>query len=114
MTAERIDLGDGHSMTWAAWSPDRELNPQFADLPDVEHCTAIVRHDLRPDDDQPHCRERGFCEGAATADSPVTQKLFPAEARWQVESWEPLTLSPSILCHCGDHGYIRNGCWVSA
>lgn len=31
---------------------------------------------------------------------------------WQIESWEPLTLSPSLLCHCGDHGFIRGGRWV--
>lgn len=34
---------------------------------------------------------------------------------WAVESEEPLTLSPSILCRaCGDHGFIRNGKWVRA
>ena len=26
-------------------------------------------------------------------------------------SLEPLTLSPSVLCQCGAHGYIRNGQW---
>ena len=114
MTADRIDLGHGHWLTWASWSPDRDLNPQCADLPDVERCTAIIGHDLRPDDDHPHCRERGFCEGAATMDGPVTSQIFPAGARWQVQSTEPLTLSPSIPCHCGDHGFIRDGRWVAA
>lgn len=29
---------------------------------------------------------------------------------------DPLTLEPSILCPigCGDHGYLRDGIWVSA
>lgn len=36
---------------------------------------------------------------------------------WKVESWEPLTLSPSLLCmrkECGTHGFIREGKWVPA
>lgn len=37
------------------------------------------------------------------------------EPRWNVESWDPLTLSPSILLKtCGLHGFIRNGRWVPA
>lgn len=36
----------------------------------------------------------------------------PAEGKWQVESWEPITLSPSLLCTaCGHHGFLRNGQW---
>lgn len=31
---------------------------------------------------------------------------------WSVESYEPLTLAPSLLCRaCNHHGFIRNGCW---
>ena len=33
---------------------------------------------------------------------------------WTVERWQPLTISPSILCSCGDHGFIREGKWVKA
>lgn len=34
---------------------------------------------------------------------------------WIVESMEPLTLSPSILCStCGHHGFIRKGRWCPA
>jgi hypothetical protein len=38
---------------------------------------------------------------------------------WTVESLEPLTISPSVLCKgdygCGGtHGFIREGKWVSA
>lgn len=35
-------------------------------------------------------------------------------AEWQVLSVEPLTLSPSLLCSCGNHGWIREGKWVEA
>lgn len=45
----------------------------------------------------------------------------PNEARrasdhvWKVESLDPLTLSPSVLCRtCGNHGFIQNGKWVPA
>lgn len=34
---------------------------------------------------------------------------------WDVQSLDPLTLSPSLLCQaCGSHGFIRNGAWVEA
>ena len=39
-----IDLGDGHTLRFTCWKPDRELNPQYADLPDVERVGAIVSH----------------------------------------------------------------------
>jgi hypothetical protein len=40
----------------------------------------------------------------------------PADPRgWQLESLEPLTLSPSVLCmSCQHHGFIRGGKWVPA
>lgn len=31
---------------------------------------------------------------------------------WDVQSLEPLTISPSVLCSCGEHGFIREGRWV--
>lgn len=39
----------------------------------------------------------------------------PAGRGWVVESEEPLTLSPSLLCMtCGHHGFIRDGKWIPA
>jgi hypothetical protein len=38
----------------------------------------------------------------------------PADGKWQVESLDPVTLSPSLLCPCGHHGFIRNGRWEPA
>lgn len=33
---------------------------------------------------------------------------------WKVESWEPLTLAPSLGCAaCGLHGWIRDGSWIT-
>lgn len=114
MAGQEIDLGHGHFLRFAAWQPDRDLNPQFAHLPDVDKCTALIRHPLLPGDQQQHCRDRGYCEGTVTLDGEVTRQIFPDYARWQVELWDPLTLSPSILCHCGDHGHIRGGRWMPA
>jgi len=35
--------------------------------------------------------------------------------KWTVESWAPLTISPSVACRvCGHHGFIRDGRWVPA
>jgi hypothetical protein len=54
----------------------------------------------------------GWDEGFCTFDIPEAAGASP---KWTVESWEPLTLSPSLLQHgCGDHGFIRNGRWVRA
>lgn len=37
------------------------------------------------------------------------------QAKHQLESIEPLTVSPSLLCRrCGNHGFIRESRWVPA
>lgn len=53
------------------------------------------------------------CAGAVTFDVPEAEGL--PGPRWTVESWDPLTISPSILCRiCGHHGFVRSGRWVPA
>ena len=102
-----IDLGDQHWFRFNGWSPDRTINPQYADLPDVPKWGLTIRH-YTPDGKQ--------CMGGLTFDGEVQRRLVPERARWQVASLEPETLeiSPSVLCSCGDHGFIRNGRWVRA
>jgi hypothetical protein len=100
-----IDLGCDHLLRFSCWKPDRNLNPQYAHLPDVEKYGATVFH-KRPDGKN--------CLGAITFASAVSAALAPGRPSWHVESWEPLTVSPSLLCSCGDHGFIRNGKWVKA
>lgn len=103
-----LDLGDGHLLAFNCWNPDRALNPQYEGLPDVEKWGATIYH--RTDK-----TETGWCAGAVTFDGPVQKQLVPDRGRWQVQSWEPLTISPSLLCGgCGDHGFIRAGKWVRA
>ena len=74
--------------------------------PDAERAGAVVGH-LTP------TTETGYCEGAITFDVPEMERWHTGP-RWHVESWDPLTISPSLLCQCGDHGYIRAGRWVAA
>lgn len=103
--SDPVDLGHGHTLRFYRWAPDRDLNPQYADLPDLERAGAIITHRL-PDG--------GDCEGALAFDGEVARRVFPDRPRWIVESWEPLTLSPSVLCSCGDHGFVRSGRWEPA
>lgn len=109
-----IELGHGHTLRFISWAPDRELNPQYADLPDVQRWGAIVGHPVGPHPIVPAALASGHCEGAVTFDGEVQRQIAPDRARWTVESWDPLTLSPSILCACGDHGFIRGGQWIPA
>jgi len=54
------------------------------------------------------------CGGYVNFD-PDSEKAGPT---WTVASWEPLTISPSVLCNgvhgCGGyHGFIEHGVWRS-
>lgn len=100
-----LDLGDNHKLRYTCWKPDRNLNPQYEHLPDVEKFGATIYH-LKPDGSP--------CLGAVIFNSQVQAAIMPGRPGWHVESWEPLTLSPSILCSCGDHGFIRQGKWTKA
>lgn len=64
----------------------------------------------------PHATEPGvMCAGSGLFDLPGIAGAFPGRAVWRVESWDPLTLSPSLLCTtCGNHGFVREGRWVPA
>ena len=106
MTSQPIELGSSHSITIAVWDPDLTLNPnaeQYRESLPLK-CSGIVGHKTP---------QGTNCEGVITFDSPIAREVFDGPF-WTVESWDPLTLSPSLLCHCGDHGFIRQGRWVSA
>lgn len=132
-----VDLGSDHWLKWSVWRPDLSLegNQQWAPLFTEEALEAnghtyvnswnetlyvvgaTILH-VRPDGD--------LCQGGVMFERAELGKPFNAGAYWTVESWEPLTLSPSILCKvpldgtnltgpcCDDHGYVRSGRWVSA
>lgn len=114
---EPLDLGSGVTLRFVSWAPDRALNPQYADLPDVERYGAIISHEHVPcpgDDLGAGVDAKVTCEGYVTFDGEAQRRLDPDRPRWKVESWEPLTLSPSIQSPCGFHGFVRQGRWVPA
>jgi hypothetical protein len=109
-STSRVDLGSGFSYRFFSWEPERDIqSPEWHakhdQHPDVERAGIIIQC---PHDDP----EWGG--GGIYFDLPETEHLAPADHRWTVESWDPLTLSPSIAMGCGCHGYIRESRWVAA
>ena len=106
-----IDLGDDHYLNFVSWAPDdlpanrKWLGIPEGPLPSVEKFGATIRH-YKPDGQ--------MCEGCITFDGDWQRRVCKPEELWTVENWEPLTASPSLLCACGDHGFIRSGKWVRA
>lgn len=93
MSEKVLDLGDGHSVVL------------------VTHNGEISGADLN------HPPVEGKCAGKAWIpfEGRAWARGFKSLEAWKVESDDPLTLSPSILCRaCGDHGHIRNGKWERA
>jgi hypothetical protein len=103
-----FDLGSGHTAEKFGWWPERDLNPQYDGMPDVEWAGVTIAHpDLRD--------PSKTCKSALTFDLPSCEHLADPEHRWTVVSFDPLTITPSVLCRtCGDHGYITEGRWVAA
>jgi hypothetical protein len=104
-TEDTLDLGHGHTVDFTSWRPERAITPEYDHLPDVERYGLLIKHS-NP--------QGNPCMGSVVFDSPTFRELHPGKTGWTVESWVPLTLSPSILCSCGDHGWIREGYWVPA
>jgi len=97
---EDIDLGDSRTLHFFPWEGDAAV--AFT----MYHPSA---KDTKSHKSGEQCSSGGYL---AVAECPP---MIPDSQRWTVESWFPLTLSPSILClRCGDHGFIRDGKWVSA
>jgi len=103
---DAVDLGHDHYLAYSQWAPDRELNPHRAHLPDVEKYGALIFH-TSAETGQP-------CAGFVTFAGDVQREVAPNAITWDVQSWEPLTIVPSVLCSCGDHGFVSNGQWVPA
>lgn len=95
----KYDLGHNHSLSFFCWKPDRKLNPQLDGIPDIEKAGASIEH--------PSKQDGSPCISSIMFKNEATSKVFSDKNSWAVESWEPLTISPSLLCKCGDHGFIR-------
>jgi len=101
-----FDLGHDHWAEYSSWAPDRGINPQYEGIPDVDRWGVLIYH-RNPAGE--------WCAGFCTFAGDVQRRVQPDRPNvWQVESWDPLTISPSVLCSCGDHGFIRGGRWIPA
>ncbi len=101
--SDHIDLGAGYSARFYRWRPDRSIRSnaeEYAGVPDVDRAGVIIAC--------PHGESgvRFYIPGHAVFGDPARG--------WAVESYEPLTLTPSILMRCGCHGWIRSGRWQAA
>lgn len=88
--------------------PDRTIPAnaeRYKGTPDIPRCGGIISH-LK--------RDGTLCEGSIWWDLAEVRQLFVDHDYWTVQCWDPLTCNPSFLCHCGDHGFIRDGKWVRA
>lgn len=58
------------------------------------------------------------CSGAIMFDVPEAHTFIARDNRsrplWTVQAWQPLSLDPSVLCQCGDHGHIKDDRWIPA
>jgi uncharacterized protein DUF6527 len=88
------DIGHGVSIAYYSWN-------------DYDKVGLFETHNVVGDEGRRHT-------GSVMFALPGTEQAFPDRPKWTVESWDPLTISPSILCDCGNHGFIRNGRWVPA
>lgn len=113
----QLCLGLDHWLSFLQWAPDFSIETNRARWAHLEQLIAeqpvvgaIVIHRCRT--------ETGYHKGAIHFRTPVTAHWDPKHAAhcWDVESWQPLTLAPSLLsrCPCNDHGFIRGGLWVRA
>ncbi len=98
-----LDLGRDRWLRWLSLSNDAA---EVAGIPPTDRFGALVLHR------NPTTGER--CMGGVRFPSETQRLVDPHSATWTVESWEPLTLSPSLLHSCGDHGFVRAGRWVAA
>lgn len=59
--------------------------------------------------------ETGWCAGSFAWRNPSPEHFPGKGVLWDLVRWEPLTVSPSLLClECRAHGFIREGKWVPA
>lgn len=87
-----MDLGHGVTAVWL--------------MKDDERIGLLESHD---------CAEGHLGTGSVIFDVPAAHAARPDGPFWHVESWEPLTISPSVACrNCPNHGWIRGGVWVPA
>jgi hypothetical protein len=100
-----LDLGNGYYLAFSSWSPDRKINPQYDNVPDVENIGAVVL-----------CSHGNRAGLMFKQTDPIYKDIFSDSNWWDLISLEPLHVEPSIqfLDPKCCHGYIREGKWVIA
>ena len=92
-----VDLGHGVQIEFFVYHNDTDVYP-----------VGLVERHSRADNGKP-------CSGTIRFDTPEAHAAYSTPgAFWQVVSWEPLHVEPSLLCTCGNHGFIRGGRWIPA
>jgi hypothetical protein len=87
-----LDLGDGHWIDWMEY--------------EGEKCGGIITHTTAK-------TETGLCQGTFWLAS--FKGYTHGHPVWQMSgTFGHPTLVPSFRCHCGDHGFVRDGKWVKA
>lgn len=90
--ADAIDIGGDHRIKLASF----EGEPAGIDY-----------WHLKPDG--------SWCKGWADFRGSKWAVQFGPNTGWELVKLNPLTLAPSLLCRvCGDHGFIREGKWMTA
>lgn len=88
-----VQIGHGVSIEFTSWADHEKVG--------------LLRSHPKPDGT--------VCTSGLLFDLAGVREAFPDRAVWTVEQWEPLTISPSLLCRaCNHHGWIRNGRWEPA
>lgn len=96
MPKKDVDLGNGVFIGWTTFNGVR--------------CGGILIHpisrEINPD--------TGECSGSFWFKDKKNQ--FETERPvWEFNNdFEKPTLSPSFLCHCGFHGFVKEGKWIQA
>jgi len=96
--SEEHDLGDGHSFVWS--------------IDEFGHVYGLIEHHPAADGGSPYCG--GYIAWA------VPQHWPTCVPRHELVRGGPgeealVTISPSLACRtCGNHGFIRDGKWVTA
>ena len=113
----QLDLGDGHWLQFSTWRPDLALQGNRDKW--GAHEAVILAHPVCGATVIHRCQtETGYHQGGISFRTPATELWTERERghRWEVHSWDPLDISPSLLAHCPckDHGFIRAGKWVRA
>lgn len=104
-----IDLGGGYYLKFFSWEPDRDIKAnarRYFGIPNVEKIGAHITC--------PHGNAGGIM--FKQDDPRYSSEVFLSDVWWDLISWEPLHVEPSIqfLSPPCCHGFIREGKWVNA